>query len=429
MPTPVPRRDFDAFLSHAHVDRAFVAQIYDWLTRVAGLEIWYDAKEMAGGTGIARGLNSAIEKCRGLIVVGSEDALKSGWVEKELNVAQDEQTRSKEFRFVPIIVGDADPGSMLRGVSLIRASRPELDFNLAIEILRALHPPGGQPNPRRSRDVYVSASWHSDDNTSAVAVCKKLASEGFRMVGDSKDQDGFKGDRLHQIMSSCGAFVSIIPHRGAENATAGEPPYKNFLAEIKLAQELNLPMLVFADPRIKLVGGSDEAWIRVPTNSKEIAPEGERQLGSLFHSWRNPREPHFIFLATDLDGPTAAFDRDVRRLIETITGMPTVVGPDLMTNNIQDAIMESISKAFLVIADISGDDNYRFNIDVSMEAAIARAQGRNLRLIARGEERRPPFMLRTAGQLRTYRNEAEYCGLMRQLAWPFRRRVLNAEFS
>ena len=220
------------------------------------------------------------------------------------------------------------------------------------------------------------------------------------MVGNSKDQDGFKGDRLQQIMSSCGAFVSIIPHRGAENATAGEPPYKNFLAEIKLAQELNLPMLVFADPRIKLVGGSDEAWIRVPTNSKEIAPEGERQLGSLFHSWRNPREPHFVFLATDLDGPTAAFDRDVRRLIETITGMPTVVGPDLMTNNIQDAIMESISKAFLVIADISGDDNYRFNIDVSMEAAIARAQGRNLRLIARGEERRPPFMLRTAGQLR-----------------------------
>ena len=125
----------------------------------------------------------------------------------------------------------------------------------------------------------------------------------------------------------------------------------------------------------------------------------------------------------------AAFDRDVRRLIETITGMPTVVGPDLMINNIQDAIMESISKAFLVIADISGDDNYRFNIDVSMEAAIARAQGRNLRLIARGEERRPPFMLRTAGQLRTYRNEAEYRGLMRQLAWPFRRRVLNAEFS
>jgi hypothetical protein len=82
------RRGFDAFLSHAHVDRSFVNQLYDWLTRIAGLEIWHDSKEMAAGTAIATGLNEGIEDCRGLIVVGSETALKSGWVRKEVNVAR-----------------------------------------------------------------------------------------------------------------------------------------------------------------------------------------------------------------------------------------------------------------------------------------------------------------------------------------------------
>jgi hypothetical protein len=31
MALPVSKRDFDVFLSHAHVDRAFVDQLHGWL--------------------------------------------------------------------------------------------------------------------------------------------------------------------------------------------------------------------------------------------------------------------------------------------------------------------------------------------------------------------------------------------------------------
>ena len=49
MSLAVHRRPYDAFLSHAHVDRGFVDQIYRWLVEVAGLNIWYDAEKMTGG--------------------------------------------------------------------------------------------------------------------------------------------------------------------------------------------------------------------------------------------------------------------------------------------------------------------------------------------------------------------------------------------
>jgi hypothetical protein len=423
------RRGFDAFLSHAHVDRSFVNQLYDWLTRIAGLEIWYDSKEMAAGTAIATGLNKAIEDCRGLIVVGSETAFKSGWVRKEVNVAQDEQTRYSDFRLVPIIIGEASPDSELRGVSWIKAPGPELTFQLAIDVLRALHPSGSVPNPRNSRDVYISASWHAEDKASALAVCRQLTSEGFRLIGDSRTQQGFSTNRIKEIIGSCGAFVCIIPFRGDGDISADSDPYKYFIREIKEAKELGLPSWVFADPQLKGHNGYQSDWIELHTNATELDPGNLRFLKSLHDRWQSPETPHYVFLATDLDSKVATYNSDLRRLIESITGMPTVVGPDIEGENLPRLITDCISKSFLTIADISGLEEKDFNLDVSIEAGIAYASKRNLRLIARGAARRPPFMLRSAGQLKTYKTEAEYCGLIRNIRWPFRRRIINRELT
>jgi hypothetical protein len=109
--------------------------------------------------------------------------------------------------------------------------------------------------------------------------------------------------------------------------------------------------------------------------------------------------------------------------------MQTKVGPEIQGENLQRGITDCIGNSFLTIADISGSKEQDFNLDVSIEAGIAYATKRNLRLIARGDARKPPFMLRSAGQLKTYKSEAEYCGLIRNICWPFRRRIINRELT
>jgi hypothetical protein len=71
-------------------------------------------------------------------------------------------------------------------------------------------------------------------------------------------------------------------------------------------------------------------------------------------------------------------------------------------------------------------DPKRFNLDVCIEAAISYQAGRNLQLVAQGEQRSPPFMLRL-NQMPTYSDGVELIALMHGTALRHRRRIINAE--
>ena len=53
--------------------------------------------------------------------------------------------------------------------------------------------------------------------------------------------------------------------------------------------------------------------------------------------------------------------------------------------------------------------------------------GTNVKLVAKGKVRSPPFMLRGAGQLTGYADEVEQIGIIHKVLRPYRRRVINAE--
>ena len=95
MSLPIQKRDFDVFLSHAHKDVAFVSQLDRWLTS-GGLRVWYDARELAGGALLATDLQTAIERCRGILLVASDESLDRGWVKAEYNSAMDERATLQE---------------------------------------------------------------------------------------------------------------------------------------------------------------------------------------------------------------------------------------------------------------------------------------------------------------------------------------------
>jgi hypothetical protein len=425
---PINKRDFDVFLSHAHVDKQFVDALYAWLTEAAGMKVWYDAKQM-GGQGILHGLKQGIENSRGAIIVASEEAISRGWVRHEVDIAADERNRSREFRLILLRMQGANVDDLIRGLAWIDAPHAELTPGVASAILFAFHSAESWPDPATSRDVYVSASWRKGDNQSALAVCRRAAQAGFRLIGDSTTQQGFSGDRVQNIIASCGAAVVVIPYRDCDTARPDDGPYKYFMRELGLARSLDLPTLVVADPRVNADDGNERGWHRLLTDANECPKDVEDAIDGLWDDWREPPQGHFVFYATDLKANAARAASDVRRLIELVTGMPLRVGRDAQVHgrSVQSAIVDQIRSAFLVVADISGKDKGSFNLDVCIEAGMALALGRNLRLMASGDSRRPPFMLRDSSQLVTYGDAIEQIGQVRRLAWAFRRRVINTE--
>jgi hypothetical protein len=422
MSLPLNKREFDLFLSHAHRDSDFVSQLYRWLSDKAGFRVWYDKLEMAGGALLATDLQAALERCRGALLVVAAETLKQGWVRAEYNAAMDERANNQGFRVIALRVAKGDVEGLMRGTTWIDVPEPRLDPDTALAMVRALYPGDKEPIATNAQDIFVSRSWHEQDGASARAVCRVLAKQGFRLIGDAKDQRGFgRGDRVEHIIASCGAFVGILPYRGVESARADDKPYKYFLQELDYAARLDLPMAIVADPRVSRVDGSDAAWLRMDTTATECPPAITSALTALGADWSAPPAPQYIFCALDLESDAARPSSSLRNMIERITGMRTIVGNEIHEQPLQSAIIRSICGAFLVLADITDD-----NLNTCIEAGMGLAAGTNVEILARGKPRRPPFMLQGL-QMVTYADDSEQIGILHRILYPYRRRVVNAE--
>lgn len=425
MGLPLNQRDYDVFLSYAHAEKPFVQQLYGWLQDMAGLQVWWDCRDLSAGAPLATELQKGIGRCRAIVLVASDESLARGWVRNEYNAAMDERANFEGFRMVVLRMANANVEQLMKGISWIDVQDGALTADLALEMLRALYPGENQPNPATCRDVYISASWHGDDNTSAKAVCRLLAEQGLRLIGDSRDQKGFgTGNRIEQIMSSCGAFVGIIPFRGEGTALAGEGRYKYFLQEIDLARRLGLPSLVIADPRVSSPQAEAGLWLPMETEATTPPEIVQKPLQSLWDRWRSSPHPHYVFCAMDLDSEETRLTSQIRQLIQRITSMPTKVGNEVHEGNpenVNAAVRRAVCQAFLVLADLTGD-----NLNTCIEAGMALAAETNLELIAAGAPRRPPFMLRERN-MPTYADRLQQIGLIHKLMRPYRRRVINAE--
>ena len=140
--------------------------------------------------------------------------------------------------------------------------------------------------------------------------------------------------------------------------------------------------------------------------------------------WRPPAQPHYIFLATSFEDENQQRVQTVQQVIRQVTAMPCMIGDGIRENNnaLPQIISKQISQALMVIADISEN-----NLNTCIEAGIARGANRRLHLIAQGKRDAPkPFMLRDQ-QIEYFTDDLELLGKIHQIAYPYRRRVLNSE--
>ncbi|MBL0110682.1 MAG: toll/interleukin-1 receptor domain-containing protein [Saprospiraceae bacterium] len=426
---PFNQREYDLFLSHAHADKAFVDKLYEWLTQKAGLHIWYDPFSFSQSF-IAGGLQSGLEKCKGILLVNSQNSFAPGhgYVTAEYECALDLHAQDSNYRIIVVNTSTADKSKLRKGYTWIDMESDKMSLKLGIDILISYYG-NNHITPKGAKDIYISCSWRSEDFMSAKAVCGYLINLGFRLIGDSKDQKGFDtANRIEKIIQSCGAFVSIIPFRNETVASADSGAYKYFIREIQLAIRNKIPTYVFVDPKIQLPDLGDVKPILFETSCIDCTDEVKSVIEPLLIEWENPLAPQYIFYSLDFEFEYANTNSSVRNLMERITALPTFTGREAGKHPIQISIVDAIKECFLLMADISDRNTNEtgFNLNACIEVGMGIAARKNMEIIHKETPHRSPFMLRSF-QIATYKDEFEMVGILHRILRSYRRRIINNE--
>ena len=108
---PAPERPWTIFLSHSSRDKRFADWLYTKL-RSADLTIWYDRYEILVGDSITRKIAEGLNGSELLIVVVSQQAVRSHWVQAELEPKIAAQITAANATVLPIVLDKTDPGEL-----------------------------------------------------------------------------------------------------------------------------------------------------------------------------------------------------------------------------------------------------------------------------------------------------------------------------
>lgn len=418
------KKIYDIFLSHSSVDKEFTDKLHG-LLELSGFHVWYDEKRLMGSTQLLSGLPKYIDDSEAFIVVLSQNSCKSSWVQDEYGYARGLMDKGELKTIIPIVIDDCEIPGFYNNYKWIDCKDGLIPRSF-FAILTALY--GSSENMREEKDVYVSYSWRKEEQGIVNAVFRQLKRKQYRIIGDAGNQSVYdEDDRIRRIMNTCGAYVGILPYRGESNTS------RYILDEIHKAQECQLPGILIADSRVE-----DLEVFKYPLLKIDITSEIDETV-LLNHinllKVERPKTPH-VFFATNLDRERQTINEYIRNLSGVVTATRCILGEDINKGNLQQQIIERIRSAYVMIADITGDEQcikcesegkvgkdktYRFN--TCIEAGIARGANTDLFIIAKEPRKAPPFMFRDI-EVRHYSDDCTLLAIVHKILRGYRRCVL-----
>jgi hypothetical protein len=339
-------------------------------------------------------------------------------VQQEYHAAINHQTKYPGFRIIPVRLDDVEPPGFLQNYSYVTLGKDGLDRHTAAGILKGLYGPAAPLDLVAGRNTYVSRGWHLDDADVATVVCGALEDAGLQLVGDAEDQTSWVETRVRDILATCGAFAAILPYRPQSPHMTS----KYVLREWELAASAGLPCLVVADPRTELPADiAGRPGLVYPDGPDVPSQPGLAEAAAeLAEDWVNPDAP-YVFYATDFDAENGELRGLVKEVVESVTAMPCVLGEYIKGDPVQREILNAVTQARLLIADVTGG-----GANVYIEIGAARAANVPIFLLRAGPPGRPVFLLRDR-QVWDYNTDAELLARVTQVSYPYRRTVLNRE--
>ena len=161
------------FISHTSSDHDFVLKLAHRL-RNDGIDVWIDDWEIKAGDSIVEKVNNALIESYFLLIVLSENSLKSNWVSKEMNVGLMRQLSSNNVMILPVLLelrsSDLPPlFADIYAVKFTRESINDIEYGKLIEpiIERATSNSINQYQDRFFENVqYIDKIIEKDNPTS-----------------------------------------------------------------------------------------------------------------------------------------------------------------------------------------------------------------------------------------------------------------------
>jgi hypothetical protein len=432
------RRTNAAFFSYSSRDDTLARGLVDWLKGCAKLDVWLDSKDLAAGHGTASILSESVSQCRAYVLLATPNSLRSDWVALEYKTAQQESAEYNGFKVVVIVTPDVvidDIPPSLQGITRIQLPGPALDGVAAAKLLSSLRP---DPGSKQSEDdVFVTRTWKEEEPASRFAdvACQKVAAQGFRLIGDEPRSDADEA-RLHDIISSCAAYLAMIPPR--------EPAELRWLLkDLNVAKSCGLPIVILADPKtiayeaqgvlvtdtgepVSFKGADAVIGVDMSTGTPDAQGRSgiDKALTLIENAGRRgPQYPYSVFYAAPPGRLSAAERGDIDRIVSSITGRRCIYPDDIDGADAYERTVRAISGSVMTIADISSD-----SVEGWVYAGVASGARRRVDFITSEAELRKPALF-SSFKARPYASHVERLGHLHAALYAHRRFFLDREVT
>jgi len=153
------------FISYNHRDKPFVSRLEKDLTSL-GIKIWLDERELSIGDSILKKIAKGISNTDFLIATISSNSNKSGWVERELDIAMNYEINNRKVKVLPIIIDECEIPEFLIG-KLYANFRQNKDYKESLTKVAASIL-GITPNERIIGNILKEANLSIKTNTSLI---------------------------------------------------------------------------------------------------------------------------------------------------------------------------------------------------------------------------------------------------------------------
>jgi hypothetical protein len=222
------------FLSHNHADKSFVRRLAADLEN-QGISYWLDEAEIKVGESLVEKIRAGIDQVDFVAVVLSPNSIASPWVQRELDVAMNQEILGRRLKVLPLMYKACDlPGFLLgkryadfTDESRYAAALEDLVKSLGVVFSRSAHAPEAEnlnlgqavdralnkALPMLSRPFHRPFQYMGMTIQDAAAATGGVPNEVGNIIIDTNE--------CHMLLESEGNFVSYVdislkrtaPHR------------------------------------------------------------------------------------------------------------------------------------------------------------------------------------------------------------------------
>lgn len=224
------------FLSHNKADKPFARQLAADLEH-QGIRYWIDEAEIKVGESLIEKIRHGIDNAAYVAVILSPDSVASSWVQREVDVAMNQEISGRRVKVLPIMYRECELPGFLLGKRYVDFSRPE-NYSSALEDLvksvgvvfnrRAAIPDGAAGTLSRALDKawqgalpMLSRPFHRPFQYIGMSI--RDAASATHGTPNAVGNIIIDSEDCHMCLTAEGNFISFV----AVDLKATAPHYQN----------------------------------------------------------------------------------------------------------------------------------------------------------------------------------------------------------